>query len=110
MLDFVDYLFIVVVVGISTVITMVLTRYQMDLAIREIDSKISGKMQTFKGSLARMQGTQREPSNTEVVLGLIQGFMAMKAEGYSISDIMKEFGGTVVEETIKEATKPTEPT
>lgn len=106
--DFVLILYTLLLAGGATVITMVVMRYQMDLMISEIDTKIAAKLKTFPATMARSMGSQREPGTTETILGLVQAFMAMKAEGYSIKDIMSEFGGTVVEETIKEAVKPAE--
>ena len=80
----------------------------MDQATLTIDTKIGNKMKTFRGTLTRMQGSDREPSNLETIAGLAQTFMAMRAEGISIKDILGEFGLSAVEETVKQVVEPAE--
>lgn len=105
--DFVLILYILVVAVISIVVLVVLTRYQLDLAISMMNKDIANKLKTFPATLSRSRGSNREPSNWEVLADLGKTFLELKKEGWSVQDILKEFGGSVVEETVKEATQST---
>ena len=102
MLDFVGYMYILVINLILGVILIILTRYQLDLAIDLMDKQISNKMKTFGATMSRRRGSDREPSNIETIVDLGRTFLALKQEGVSIKDILAEFGGSVVEEAAKQ--------
>ena len=105
--DFVLILYIAFVAVLSVVVLIVLTRYQLDLAIDMMNKDIAMKLKTFPATLARSRGSGRESSNWETIASLAQTFMAMKAEGISVKDILSEFGMSVAEETVKKVVEPT---
>ena len=105
--DFVLILYTVLLAVVSVVILVFLTRYQMDLMLILLDEKIANKLKTFPATLAKSRGSSREPSNWETIATLAQTFMAMRAEGISVKDILSEFGLSVAEETVKAAVAPT---
>ena len=105
--DFVLILYTVLLAAISLMILVILTRYQLDLAIAMINKDIANKLKTFPATLAKSAGSGREPTNMETIIGLGQTFLALRQEGISVKDILSEFGMTVAQETVKEAVNPT---